>query len=610
MKHFFSIFAFMMIVATPVIAQSAKSTFSEITDKKLIEYGWDVPQTDFVSTHLEEMQRQPFDGLIFQLKDRGNIFLVKPPNQKVSADELRTLRGLKAKWTTFTDNFIAMYAQSDMNWASDDDWKQITSRVSDYSQAARISGCVGLLFDPEPYGFNPWNFDIQHNPQQLSFEDYSQIVYRRGQSFMRAMKKEFPNIKLLMFFQYSLFYDKAHQTDPDLRGESLRKMRNWNLLLPFLNGMLSASSNNVQLIDGNEPSYYYKTADDFYRAYWAMHQGAKINVPKKLRKKYTNHVFAANALYMDYVFDKQGIGYNVASGMTDEEKAKWFEHNAYYALKTTDEYVWLYSERMNWWTHENWPAGIKEAIISARQKLMNGEPLGYDLKSTFTNAQNRLSKLLHDRLIRRSAKIPRLKDETTMSIDGKLDEPFYQQENSLAPFVTLISPHKNQQAAVLTKAFVSYDDKNLYIAFRCTEPNIAQQKIFDAPRDGAIWNGENVDFSILKPGQKLGEAAAQYYHFILNPNNIQWDSVDAEKQSDTAFNANWRSATSQDKNGWTAEIALAWDSIGIHEVNSGMTFRANLARFRVNGNQTFLSSWSQFISGFQEPENFGTWILE
>jgi len=33
--------------------------------------------------------------------------------------------------------------------------------------------------------------------------------------------------------------------------------------------------------------------------------------------------------------------------MTPEERAQWFEHNTYWALYTTDEYVWCYSERMN-----------------------------------------------------------------------------------------------------------------------------------------------------------------------------------------------------------------------------------------------------------------------
>ena len=65
--------------------------------------------------------------------------------------------------------------------------------------------------------------------------------------------------------------------------------------------------------------------------------------------------------------------------MTPEEQAKWFEHNTYWALYTTDEYVWCYSERMNWWKDQT-PPGLEEAIVSARQKIAEGKPLGFDIE--------------------------------------------------------------------------------------------------------------------------------------------------------------------------------------------------------------------------------------
>jgi hypothetical protein len=41
-----------------------------------------------------------------------------------------------------------------------------------------------------------------------------------------------------------------------------------------------------------------------------------------------------------------------------EQKTLWFEHNLYYARKTSDEYVWLYTEEPNWWTGEKVPEGF------------------------------------------------------------------------------------------------------------------------------------------------------------------------------------------------------------------------------------------------------------
>ena len=42
-----------------------------VTAVKLIEYGWDTPGPEFVRTHIVEMERRPFDGVIVRLPDGG-----------------------------------------------------------------------------------------------------------------------------------------------------------------------------------------------------------------------------------------------------------------------------------------------------------------------------------------------------------------------------------------------------------------------------------------------------------------------------------------------------------------------------------------------------------
>ena len=74
--------------------------------------------------------------------------------------------------------------------------------------------------------------------------------------------------------------------------------------------------------------------------------------------------------------------------MTPEERAKWFEHNTYWALYTTDEFVWCYSKRMNWWKVQT-PPGIEAAIVSARTKIVQGKPLGFDTEPLLEAAGKR-----------------------------------------------------------------------------------------------------------------------------------------------------------------------------------------------------------------------------
>src|SRR5688572_16888966 len=44
--------------------------------KKLIEWGWDEPDTRFMREHITEMERLPFDGLVFHVHSaKGDNFL-------------------------------------------------------------------------------------------------------------------------------------------------------------------------------------------------------------------------------------------------------------------------------------------------------------------------------------------------------------------------------------------------------------------------------------------------------------------------------------------------------------------------------------------------------
>src|SRR6266576_3716967 len=43
---------------------------AELKTKKLIEFGWDEPGTSFMREHIAEMERAPFDGVVFDAEAR------------------------------------------------------------------------------------------------------------------------------------------------------------------------------------------------------------------------------------------------------------------------------------------------------------------------------------------------------------------------------------------------------------------------------------------------------------------------------------------------------------------------------------------------------------
>ncbi len=586
-------------------AASGELVKSNLPAKTLIEYGWDLPTPDYLHEHIGEMEKTPFDGVIFRLGDEGGqVFQPEKWDEKKLAPQLKTLGEIK--WNKFTGNFLSVYAASTMDWFNDADWEKVLAHTQFAAKAAKIAGCKGIMFDPEPYGNNPWNYSEQKDAKTKSFAQYATLARKRGGQFMRALSSQNANLKVLMFYQYSMLYYISHADDPLTRAQAVDSY-SYGLMMPFLDGMLEAAGPGIQFIDGNEFSYYYKTPLEYYRAYHTMKQSAKLYVAPELRGKFDNQVRAAQALYVDYLFNFRPDIFkdNVASSMTPEERARWFEHNTYYALQSSDQYVWLYSENMNWWTKTNVPPGIEAAILSAKEKVARNQDLGFDLEPTIKAAQVRFDAALEAKLLRRNAHIARLPEGEKPVIDGKLGDAAYAHMTKLEPFVGFVNPAGDPVALKApTQTWVGYDADNLYITFQNGEPAMKDLKSIGTGRDNPVWNGDSVEISIQPDAKDVG-----FFHFILGPSNAQWDAMDRDKIADTSFNPNWKSAVSKDADGWNVEVAIPWRELKMNAPKPGETLHVNLARQRVAG-EGELSSWSQFVGGFQEVSNFGSWTFE
>ncbi|MGE5530885.1 MAG: sugar-binding protein, partial [Bacteroidota bacterium] len=120
--------------------------------------------------------------------------------------------------------------------------------------------------------------------------------------------------------------------------------------------------------------------------------------------------------------------------------------------------------------------------------------------------------------------------------------------------------------------------------------------------DDSVWNGDSLDLFLTRH-----PSATPYYHFILSPGNVQWDAEFAT-DNDMNYNPKWQSATKVGEKQWVAEIAMPWSALRIKPA-TGVTMKANLCRQRKPGGGE-LSCWSQTLTGFMEPEQFGTWVLK
>ena len=98
-------------------------------------------------------------------------------------------------------------------------------------KAAKIGRCVGIVFDPEPYGDNPWAYTGKNKPKFCRGRGPG---WKRGVQFMSAIQAELPDVRLLTFFHQSLFAEFSRSRHPE-SGSDCRNS-DWALLSAFWNG--------------------------------------------------------------------------------------------------------------------------------------------------------------------------------------------------------------------------------------------------------------------------------------------------------------------------------------------------------------------------------------
>ena len=95
--------------------------------KKVIEWGWDEPDTKFIRENIETMEQQPFDGLVFHVNSSkgGNFTWEMWGSRKFDLDEFQhSIDNLKAtNFQRFTDRFLRVnVTPGTTDWFDDEAW--------------------------------------------------------------------------------------------------------------------------------------------------------------------------------------------------------------------------------------------------------------------------------------------------------------------------------------------------------------------------------------------------------------------------------------------------------------------------------------------------------
>jgi hypothetical protein len=152
--------------------------------------------------------------------------------------------------------------------------------------------------------------------------------------------------------------------------------------------------------------------------------------------------------------------------------------------------------------------------------------------------------------------IPRLPE--VPKIDGTLDNPVWEHALKIENFVQL-SPKENGVPSEKTVAYLGYDEKNLYIAFRCYDSQPGKIRASITTRDNIMEDDWIIVF--LDTFNEKRRA----FSFFLNPYGIQMDAMRMEEGGNDNMDPSWDTVFYSDgkinDDGYTVEAAIPFKSL-------------------------------------------------
>jgi Beta-agarase/YXIM esterase-like, galactose-binding domain-like/Carbohydrate family 9 binding domain-like len=197
-------------------------------------------------------------------------------------------------------------------------------------------------------------------------------------------------------------------------------------------------------------------------------------------------------------------------------------------------------------------------------------------------------------------------------LDGKLDDAIWAKAGKVTEFYNYKQP--GVAARQKTHVYMLHDAENLYLGFRCHEPDMANLKATATGIDAAVWGDDNVEFFLNTSNDEFN-----FYQFAFNAAGGRFDmrcagandsggnifavDYDKKKVRDQKWNGDWSVKTSRHADRWEAEVVVPLKTIGRDSDLWGVHF----ARSRKAGKPE-TSTW-KVIGMFHTPHKFGKMLL-
>jgi len=159
---------------------------------------------------------------------------------------------------------------------------------------------------------------------------------------------------------------------------------------------------------------------------------------------------------------------------------------------------------------------------------------------------------------------------------------------------------------VETEVRVLYDDENLYISWKCYEPEMGRLRLIATKHDeDIIWKDDEVEVFIDPAGQRR-----DYYQIMANTAGVVTDIRYMGGQYDKGWESGAKVGVVKKDDYWSLEMVIPYAAMGVKPPKEGDSWVANFCRGRAlldakPGESQFLS-WSKLLKGaFNKPGEFG-----
>jgi hypothetical protein len=150
----------------------------------------------------------------------------------------------------------------------------------------------------------------------------------------------------------------------------------------------------------------------------------------------------------------------------------------------------------------------------------------------------------------------RLGDGETVTIDGRLDEPFWSRVDVATEFRT-IDPVEDGDPAQPTRVRIAYDSETLYVAWEIVETRPGHVRASVRERDGPIGVDDWVRV-YLDPFRSGRDS----YNFELNAYGSRFDGLIENNLTERGeWDAVWQARVHRHDQGWTAEMAIPFRNL-------------------------------------------------